>query len=85
MLAPLAAVTLNVCAVDATPVKFAVIVPALKPPEESRATIVETVFKFVASVAIVILVFPAWLAVKVPEPVICVPLVIVKIPSFTVG
>ena len=45
-------------AVEALPFKAAVIVPALKLPEASRATIVEAVFKFVALVASVTAVEP---------------------------
>jgi hypothetical protein len=47
-----------VVAVDALPFKAAVIVPALKLPEASRATMVEAVFAFVAFVA----------SVTAPEP-----------------
>ena len=42
-----------VVAVEALPFKVAVIVPALKLPEASRATMVEAVFALVALVAIV--------------------------------
>ena len=47
-----------VVAVEALPFKAAVIVPAVKLPEASRATIVEAVFKFVALVASVTAVEP---------------------------
>lgn len=57
-LAPIASAPDNVPPVsgrssDACPVSDAVIVPAEKLPLASRATIVDTVFAFVASVAIV--------------------------------
>jgi hypothetical protein len=54
--------------VVALPLNAAVIVPALKLPEASRATSVETVFKLVALDATVNVELPDWLAVKVAEP-----------------
>jgi hypothetical protein len=47
-------------ALDAVPVRSAVIVPALKLPDESLATIVEAVFEFVA--------FEVTVKVAAPEP-----------------
>jgi hypothetical protein len=52
----------------AFPLNVAVIVPALKLPEPSRATIVETVFKLVAFDVTVNVELPDWLAVKEAEP-----------------
>ena len=52
----------------ALPLSVAVIVPALKLPEASRATMVEPVFAFVAFDATVNVELPDWLAVKVAEP-----------------
>ena len=57
-----------VLAILEVPVKFPIIVPQVKPPDESRATMVLAVFKLVASEVNVTLVPPAWFAVKVPEP-----------------
>jgi hypothetical protein len=54
--------------VVALPDREAVMVPALKLPEASRATIVEPVLAFVAFDATVNVEFPDWLAVKVAEP-----------------
>ena len=50
---------------EAFPVSDAVIVPALKLPEASRATIVEAVFALVAFDVTVNVAFVDWLAVKV--------------------
>jgi hypothetical protein len=55
-------------AVEALPDNAAVIVPALKLPEASRATIVEAVFRLVALDATVNVEAPAWLAVNEAEP-----------------
>ena len=52
----------------AEPLNVAVMVPALKLPDASRATMVEAVFRFVALEATVNVALPAWLAVKVCEP-----------------
>ena len=54
--------------VVAVPVNAAVIVPALKLPEASRATMVLAVFAFVAFDVTVKVALPAWLAVNVCEP-----------------
>ncbi len=51
--------------VVAEPDSDAVIVPALKLPEASRATIVDPVFAFVAFDVTVKVALPDWLAVKV--------------------
>jgi len=70
----------------ACPVKVAVIVPALKLPEASRATMVEIVFALVALEATVNVAPVAWLAVKVWEPDRPVPDVfIVSVALLTVG
>lgn len=53
---------------EAVPFKAAVIVPALKLPEASRATIVEAVFAFVALDVTVKVAAEDWLAVKVCDP-----------------
>ena len=52
-------------AVDAFPLNVAVIVPALKLPEASRATIVEAVFALVAFEVTVNVAAADWLAVNV--------------------
>ena len=52
----------------ALPFKEAVIVPALKLPEASRATMVDAVFAFVALDVTVKVDAPDWLAVNVAEP-----------------
>ena len=54
--------------VVALPLNAAVIVPALKLPEPSRATIAPPVFAFVALEVTVNVEVPDWLAVKVAEP-----------------
>jgi len=73
-------------AVVALPLKEAVIVPALKLPEPSRATIVEPVFAFVALEVTVNVAAPAWLAVNVCEPDKPVPdTFIVNVPLFIAG
>ena len=70
----------------ALPDKEAVIVPALKLPEASRATIVEPVFPDVALLVTVKVVLPDWLAVKDALPDRPVPDVLsVRVPSPTVG
>ena len=53
---------------EAVPVKAAVIVPAVKLPEASRATMVDAVFAFVAFEVTVNVAALAWLAVKVCDP-----------------
>ena len=55
-------------AVEALPFNVAVIVPALKLPEASRATMVLPVFAFVAFDVTVKVALPDWLAVNVCEP-----------------
>ena len=71
-------------AVEALPLKAAVIVPAEKLPEASRATMVEPVLALVAFDVTVNVAAPAWFAVKVWEPDIPVPDVfIVNVPLFT--
>lgn len=71
-------------AVEALPLKAAVIVPALKLPEASRATMVEAVFAFVALDVTVNVDAPDWLAVKEAEPDKPVPnTAIVNVPLFT--
>ena len=73
-----------VVAVEALPVKAAVIVPALKLPEASRATMVDAVFAFVAFDVTVNVAAADWLAVNVCEPDKPVPdTFIVKVPLFT--
>ena len=72
-------------AVEALPLKVAVIVPALKLPEESRATIAEAVFALVALDVTVKVALVAWFAVKVCEPDNPVPeTASVKVPLLTV-
>jgi len=71
-------------AVEALPLKAAVIVPAEKLPEASRATMVEAVFAFVAFEVTVNVAAPAWLAVNVCDPDKPVPdTFIVNVPLFT--
>ena len=53
---------------DALPLSVAVIVPALKLPEASRATMVEAVLALVALDVTVNVALPDWLAVKDAEP-----------------
>ena len=53
---------------EAAPLKVAVIVPALKLPEASRATMVLAVFKLVALDVTVKVALVAWLAVNVCDP-----------------
>jgi hypothetical protein len=65
---PIVLAVCSVVAVVAFPLNAAVIVPALKLPEPSRATIVETVFALVALEVTVNVEVPDWLAVKVAEP-----------------
>ena len=68
------------------PVKLAEIVPALKLPDASRATIVEAVFRLVALDVTVNVALVAWLAVKVCEPDKPVPdTARVNVPLLTVG
>jgi hypothetical protein len=67
-------------AVDAFPDNVAVIVPALKFPEESRATTFETVFVDVASTANVLAVDP----LNVPPEVKYVPAVRAAVVAFAV-
>ena len=55
-------------AVLALPLNVAVIVPALKLPEPSRATMAPAVFAFVALEVTVNVELPDWLAVKEAEP-----------------
>ena len=57
-----------VVAVVALPDKAAVIVPALKLPEPSRATMAPAVFALVAFEVTVNVELPDWLAVKLAEP-----------------
>ena len=71
-------------AVEALPDNVAVIVPALKLPEASRATIADAVFRLVALDVTVNVALPAWLAVKVCDPDKPVPdTFIVNVPLFT--
>ena len=73
-----------VVALVAFPLSVAVIVPAEKLPDASRATIVEAVFALVALDVTVKVAAPAWLAVKVCEPDKPVPDVFsVSVPLFT--
>lgn len=73
-------------AVDALPFSAAVIVPALKLPEASRATMVDPVLALVALEVTVNVLAPDWLAVKVAEPDKPVPEVAsVSVPLLTVG
>ena len=68
----------------ALPLNAAVIVPALKLPEASRATMVEAVFALVAFDATVNVELPDWLAVNVAEPDRPVPeTAIVNVPLLT--
>lgn len=74
----------RVVAVVALPLNAAVIVPALKLPEASRATMVEAVFALVAFDATVNVELPDWLAVNVAEPDRPVPeTAIVNVPLLT--
>lgn len=73
-------------AVEALPLKAAVIVPAVKLPEPSRATMVDAVLALVALDATVNEDAPDWLAVNDAEPDRPVPeTAIVNVPLFTVG
>ena len=74
-------------AVEALPDNAAVIVPAVKLPEASRATMVDAVFKLVALDVTVNVAALAWLAVNVCDPDKPVPeTAIVNVPLFaTVG
>jgi hypothetical protein len=73
-------------AVEALPLNVAVIVPALKLPDASRETIVETVFALVAFEVTVNVLEPDWSAVKVAEPDKPVPdTPIVSVPLFGLG
>ena len=70
-------------AVDALPDSVAVIVPAEKLPDASRATIADTVFALVAFEVTVNVLAPAWLAVKEADPDKPVPdTFIVNVPLF---
>ena len=69
---------------DAAPLKVAVIVPALKLPEASRATMVLAVFRLVALLVTVYVALVAWLAVNVCDPERPVPdTFIVNVPFWT--
>lgn len=69
---------------EALPLKVAVIVPALKLPEASRATMVLAVFALVALLVTVKVAAVLWLAVKVCEPERPVPdTFIVNVPFWT--
>jgi multisubunit Na+/H+ antiporter MnhB subunit len=75
-------------ALDAVPVREAVMVPAEKFPEASRATIAKPVFRLVALLVIVIVRLVLWLAVNVgvaeiERPAPDTPTV--RVASFTVG
>lgn len=71
---------------DALPDNVAVIVPAEKFPEASRATMVDAVFALVALDVTVNVVLPDWLAVKEAEPDRPVPdTASVKVPLPIVG
>jgi hypothetical protein len=73
-------------AVEALPVKAAVIVPAVKFPEASRATMVEAVFALVALDVTVNVAAVDWLAVKVCDPDKPVPdTAIVNVPLLTLA
>ncbi len=73
-----------VVAVDALPFKAAVIVPALKLPEPSRATMAPAVLAFVAFDVTVNVALPDWLAVNVCDPDRPVPdTFIVSVPLLT--
>ena len=75
-----------VVAVEAFPAKAAVIVPAVKLPEPSRATMVDAVLALVALDATVNEDAPDWLAVNDAEPDRPVPETAkVNVPLFTVG
>ncbi len=70
----------------AEPLKVAVMVPALKLPDASRATIVEAVLALVALDVTVNVELPDWLAVNVAEPDRPVPdTAIVSVPLLTAG
>jgi hypothetical protein len=70
----------------AVPLNVAVIVPALKLPEASRATMVDAVLAFVALDVTVNEDAPAWLAVNDAEPDSPVPeTAIVNVPLFATG
>ena len=70
-------------AVVAVPVKLAVIVPALKLPDPSLATIVDDVFALVAFDVTVNVELPDWFAVNDAEPLRPVPEVFnVRVPLF---
>jgi hypothetical protein len=72
--------------VVALPLKLAVMVPALKLPEASRATMVDPVFAFVAFDVTVKVALPDWLAVNVCEPDRPVPdTFIVRVPLLTLA
>lgn len=71
-----------VVAVEALPDRVAVIVPAEKLPEASRATIVDAVLALVALEVTVKVEFPDWLAVNEAEPDNPVPETLrVRVPS----
>jgi hypothetical protein len=75
-----------VVAVVAFPLSAAVIVPAEKLPDASRATIVEAVLALVALDVTVNVELPDWLAVNVAEPDRPVPdTAIVSVPLLTAG
>ena len=79
-------VVVELVAEVALPLKLAVIVPALKLPDASRATIVEAVFTLVAFEVTVNVELPDWLAVNVAEPDRPVPdTAIVRVPLLTVA
>lgn len=81
-----AVVALAVVAVVAFPLRAAVIVPALKLPDASRATMVDAVLAFVAFDVTVNVAAPVWFAVNVAEPESPVPDVfIVRVPLPIVG
>ena len=67
------AASARLVAVVAVPVRFAVIVVALKLPDASRATIVDGVFASVAFEVTVNVEDPDWFAVNVAEPVSPIP------------
>jgi hypothetical protein len=70
----------------AMPVKVAVMVPAEKLPEPSRATIALAVFRLVALDVTVNVEFPDWFAVKVADPESPVPdTPMDRVPLFTAG
>lgn len=75
-----------VVAVDAFPLNAAVMVPALKLPEASRATMVDAVLALVALEVTVNVEFPDWLAVNEALPDKPVPdTAIVNVPLLTVA